>query len=232
MKDNSFIAEYFKWQICLNIEQGVNLWHLLNQVLLAEIPGDVVELGSMTGMTASVMQRTIEDAGSGKQLVLFDSFEGLSEIKAEDGIISLIPENFKTSPDHTVERFSGFGLRQPKIVAGWFQDTIPGELPETICFAHLDADLYEPTLEALEGVYPRLPAGAVVVVDDYAEDALAATISRLYTENPYLRQGKPVSALNWLPGVQRAVEKFMADKPEEMCVLLARDERHAFFRKE
>src|SRR5512146_2598151 len=77
VKSNIFIAEYFRFQGCLNIEQGVNLWHLLNQVLLLSIPGDVVELGSLTGMTASVIQRTIQDFGSDKRLYLFDSYEGL-----------------------------------------------------------------------------------------------------------------------------------------------------------
>lgn len=232
MKSNVFIAEYFHRQHCLNIEQGINLWHLLNQVLLMDVPGDVVELGSLTGMTAAVLQRTLEDFGSDKRLLLFDSFEGLPPIGPEDGDCSLVPENFKTSPDHARERFASLGLRQPEIVPGWFEDTLPHLLPETICFAHLDGDLYSSTREGLEALYPRLSSGAVVVVDDYADAGLCGRIKNAYRENPYVvNTGRRINISDWLPGVRVACDEFLMDKPEEMTALLAGEERHAYFRK-
>lgn len=233
MKSNLFIAEYFRYQGCLNIEQGVNLWHLLNQVLLLGVPGDVVELGSLTGMTASVIQRTLQDFGSDKRLYLFDSFEGLPPIQPEDGNCPLKPENFKTSPDHTVQRFTDLGLDQPVIVPGWFSDTLPHCLPEQICFVHVDGDLYSSVRESLEAVYPRLASEAVVLVDDYADAKLCQKISDAYNDNPYSRNlGRRYTPSNWLPGVALACDEFLADKPEEMAVLIAGEERHGFFRKE
>lgn len=233
MKDNTFIAEYFIYQGCLNIEQGINLWHLLTQVLLLKIPGEVVELGSLTGMTAAVMQRTIEDNGADKKLYLYDSFEGLpSAFAPQDGDCPLIATNFKTSPEHTIKRFEEYGLRQPEIVPGWFEDTLPHGLPEQICFAHVDGDLYQSTKTALKAIYPRLAPGAVVLVDDYAEAAMCNRISELYRVNSYTKtNGHQVNPRDWLPGVRIACDEFLADKPEEMTVLLAGGERHAFFRK-
>jgi len=235
MRDNIFIAEYFETQGCLNLEQGINLWHLLNQVLLLDIPGDVVELGSLTGRTAAVIQRTLEDFGSDKRLVLFDSFEGLPPILPEDGNCPLKPENFKTDPEHTLQRFRDLGLRQPQIVPGWFHETLEKHLPERVSFAHLDGDLYSSTADALKVLYPRLSPGAVVLVDDYAEDSLCAKIVQYCRSNPYTRGSgrkiSPKTLSNWLPGVRKACEEFLADKPEEMFVLLAGEERHAFFRK-
>lgn len=232
VKSNLFIAEYFQYQGCMNIEQGVNLWHLLNQVLVAGVPGDVVELGSLTGMTAAVIQRTLEDFGSSKGLHLYDSFEGLPIPTSEDGNCPLIPGNFKVSMEHTVKRFNDLGLGLPNIVAGWFTDTLPWALPEQIAFAHLDGDLYGSTLVSMQEVYPRLSPGAVVLVDDYADTGLCSEIVKAYGDNIYWKNmGRRCQASNWLPGVQKACEEFLADKPEEMTVLIAGDERHAFFRK-
>lgn len=232
MKSNVFIAEYFQYQACLNIEQGVNIWHLLNQVLYQGIPGDIVELGSLTGMTAAVLQRTLEDFGSDKRLWLFDSFEGLPAITAEDEKCPLRPENFKTSPEHTIQRFADLGLREPVIVPGWFADTLPDRLPEQVCFVHLDGDLYHSTKQGLEACYPRLPTGAVVVIDDYAEPGLCRQIGAAYNDTPYSRNsGRKYTPTDWLPGVRKACDEFLADKPEEILVLIAGDERHAFLRK-
>lgn len=232
MKSNLFIAEYFRHQGCLNIEQGVNLWHLLNQVLLLGISGDMVELGSLTGMTASVIQRTLQDFGSDKRLYLFDSFEGLPPIQPQDGECPLKPENFKTNPEHTVRRFEDLGLDQPVMVPGWFSDTLPHRLPQQICFAHVDGDLYSSVRESLEAIYPRLGPGAVVLVDDYGEPDTCGKIGRAYTDNPYSRNlGRSYNPIDWLPGVRVACDEFLAGRPEEMTVLIAGEERHAFFRK-
>lgn len=232
MQSNLFIAEYFTKQGCLNIEQGLNLWHLLNQTLLLGVPGDVVELGSLTGMTAAVMARTLMDFGSDKELWLYDSFEGLPPVGPEDGNCPLIPENFKTSPFYTRERFTALGLPQPGIIEGWFDQTLEKYLPQAICFAHLDADLYSSTKEGLEALYPRLSPGAIVLVDDYAEPALCERLRAAYEQNPYVKNsGRKVAPTDWLPGVRLACEEFLADKPEEMVVLVAGEERHAYFQK-
>jgi predicted O-methyltransferase YrrM len=53
-------------------------------------------------------------------------------------------------------------------------------------FVHLDVDLYEGTKESLEFFYPRMNKGGVIISHDY------------------------LSA----PGVRKAVDEFMADKPE------------------
>ena len=232
MKSNLFIAEYFTTQGCLNIDQGVNLWHLLNQVLLMGIPGDVVELGCLSGRTAAVMARTLRDFGSRKGLYLYDSFEGLPEPTAEDVGCPLIPANFKVAKEVVLEIFGMWGLPDPIIVPGWFRDTLPNELPEVIAFAHLDGDLYRSVKESLEAVYPRLAPGAVVLVDDYAEQGLCERIAEAYNGNPYTRNHRrKYLPSDWLPGVRQACDEFLADKPEEMTVLIAGDERHGFFRK-
>jgi O-methyltransferase len=78
----------------------------------------------------------------------------------------------------------------------------PGRVPETFAglegesfaFVLLDMDLYPPTLQALAFFYPRLSPGAYLMVHDY--------------HNP---------ESGW--GCKRAVDEFMADKPEGVVEL-------------
>lgn len=66
------------------------------------------------------------------------------------------------------------------------------DLPDETCWAFLDGDLYQSILMSLELVYPRLPPGSAMVLDDYGWDTL--------------------------PGVERACSDFLADKPESATV--------------
>jgi len=241
MKSNLFIAEQFRDQACCNIDQGINLWHLINHVIWANIPGDIVELGCLSGRTAAMLGKTLQEAGDDRTLFLYDSFEGLPQPDEDDGPILLIPENFKTPKEGVAERFQELGLRQPNIIPGWFCDTLPDQLPEVIAFAHVDGDIYRSIQESLNAIYPRLSPGAVVVVDDYCDDDLSRRIEEAYNNNsyhlnPYGGEGdQPPSRKyyigNWLPSVKRACEEFLADKPEEMTLLIAGEEKHGLFRK-
>jgi len=194
-----------------SLEQAINIYHLLEQTLVFEILGDVVELGCYEGTTAMLLRKTLDGSGSDKLLHVYDSFEGLPEESEFDGDIAK-GGMLATTREAFVENFQSRGLQLPEIHAGWFKDTLPTELPEQISFAHLDGDFYSSILESLEYVYPRLSKGAVVVVDDYCDpDVLEVN--------------------NFLPGVKQACDEFFADKPEEVKVLVAGCEAHGYFRK-
>jgi O-methyltransferase len=196
----------------LTVEQAVNLYHLLCQVVLLDVPGAVVELGCYEGTTAILLQMTLDRLDSPKALHVYDSFAGLPEKTVEDGETRFTRGDCRTTLAKLTENFERFGVKRPTIHAGWFAETLPTELPERICFAHVDGDFYTSVRESLEHVYPRLSKGAVVVVDDYCDPAL----------NPVYHS---------LPGVKRACDDFLSDKPETMGVLLAGSGAHGYFRK-
>lgn len=230
--DNTFIPEYFEYQGCMNIEQGVNLWHLLSRVLAMSVEGVVAEIGCLTGITASVIQRTLEDAGSDKRLMLFDSFEGLSPLKPEDAGCPFNPAAFKTAPENVLSRFAVLDLKPPELIKGWVNDTLESNLPDAIAFVHLDLDLFEPTLCALKAIYKRLSPGAIVVIDDYYDTEKAQGIEVFYNKNVYNKNNRRVYALkDHCPGVKKACDLFFADKPEKPSVLIAGEEKHAYFVK-
>ena len=190
------------------VDHGEHLVRLLGEALAANVEGDVVELGCNAGPTSVLLQATLDAHGSRKRLHVFDSFEGLPPKTEHDGS-EFDAGGCAAPPETLVETFRRFRRRLPVIHPGWFADTLR-ELPAPIAFAHLDADFYSSTIEALREVYPRLARGGVVVLHDFYD--------------PTTREGVPegvrVENHMALPGVHRACTEFLADKPERARVLL------------
>lgn len=198
----------------MNVERGIDIYRLLNQVLMLKVPGDVVEAGCYEGLTSIIMQKTLDQFKSNKRLHVYDSFEGLPEKHEEDGKSLLFRKGFlKTKKDILIENFKKFDVKLPEIHVGWFRDVLPMQLPQRICFAHLDGDFYSSIKESLENVYPRLSKSAIVVIDDYSDPK----ISRIWNE---------------LPGIKKACDEFFMDKKEKVNVLIAGKFSHGYFRKE
>lgn len=138
-----------------------------------DVSGDAVEFGCYVGTTSVHLARELQ--GSGKQLFLYDSFEGLPEKRSED--ISPVGEQFKAGELHATKKELIRNLKQanvpmPNITKGWFSDVEPSQVPQQISFAFLDGDYYDSVLDPLKLIWSRLSPGAVVVVDDYANEAL------------------------------------------------------------
>ncbi|MCB1136310.1 MAG: class I SAM-dependent methyltransferase [Chlamydiia bacterium] len=226
--NNLFLQEI--WQhnrAMMGMEALINLYHLLTQTLLLKVPGSVVELGSYRGYTALAFWKTMEAHGDLRPLHCFDSFSGLPEKGEMDLCSDNAPMRLCDRKDNQRMRAGWFAVSQadfektfqeascplPHIHPGWFSETLPAQLPESIAFAHLDGDFYQSTLDGLEALYPRLSPGAVVVLDDYCDPGA------------YSRQ-------NSLPGVKAACDAFFADKPETIWVLQAGPHQYqAYFRK-
>lgn len=182
-------------------------YHLLSQVIVFGVPGDVVELGTGIGKSARMLVAVLKWLGSDRRLHLYDSFVGLPEFGPEDAGAErhFSPGQFAFSRERLMATLGGFDA---DVHAGWFDDTLPQELPESICYAHLDADLYDSTRLALESVYPRLSPGGICVVDDYCYE--------------------------FFPGAKKATDEFLASRPEvinEMDPLCGDTSAHAYFRK-
>jgi hypothetical protein len=129
---------------------------------------------------------------------VFDSFEGLSRPLPVDG------KHWKTgalaAPEDAVARnLQGFDVHLYK---GWIPDRFPDVADKRFAMVHVDVDLYEPTRDSIAFFYPRLNPGAVFVCDDYG--------------------------FGTCPGATKAIDEFMADKPEPV---IAPDAGGGFFIK-
>jgi O-methyltransferase len=195
-----------------NIEKRINLYHLVSQVLAYGVEGDLVELGCNTGESSVLIHKVMQLYNSDKKFSVYDSFEGLPPLKPVDGHAYKAGQ-LKTSEDVLRDNFRKLGLQLPEIHRGWFEDTLPNGLPNKICFAYLDGDLYDSILISLEHVYEKLTKGAICLIDDYSDPSI----------NPV--------GWNKLPGVKKACDEFLSDKPEKMAPIYAGEYAHGFFRK-
>ena len=138
-----------------------------------DVPGDVVEFGCFVGTTSVHLAKTLQ--GTSKQLYLYDSFAGLPEKRSED--VSPAGEQFKAgellaTKKELIRNLKQANVPMPTIVKGWFSDVTPDQVPSQVSFAFLDGDYYESILDPLRLIWPRLAPDAVIVVDDYANEAL------------------------------------------------------------
>lgn len=147
----------------------------LTSVLEAGTAGDIIELGCYRAETSVEMYKIMQMYTSVKQLWLYDSFEGLPEKTSEDK--SPAGEQFKAgelpaSKKEAIRRLAQAGANDVRVKKAWFAELSPSDLPEQIAFAFLDGDFYESIRDSLKLVWPKLAEGAVVVVDDYLNEAL------------------------------------------------------------
>jgi O-methyltransferase len=209
------IGSYWRG-LMASIESRMNIFHLLSQVIVQGVPGDIVEIGCHAGESTVVLQRVIQELDPSRELHAFDSFQGVPRgSSADEGVYK--PGDMAASETKFNENFDRLGLKLPAVHAGWFEQTLPGSLPKRIAFALLDADLYRSTLQALEAVYPRLSPGAICLLGVYWDPQTKAAMT---TDKRYKS-----------PGVKHACDEFFADKPERISILLAGNYTSGYFRR-
>lgn len=141
------------------------------------VPGDVCEFGIAQGATSALLANEIRETG--KNLYLFDSFQGLGRPTDKDLLINDIfnlgsmekYEGTMAEPVESVQsrlRDINFDPQRVRLVPGFIEETIdqPG-LPTNVCFAYVDFDFYKPIRLTLDFLATRLSVGGTVVVDDY-----------------------------------------------------------------
>ncbi|NQU99080.1 class I SAM-dependent methyltransferase [Candidatus Woesearchaeota archaeon] len=196
---NKFFHLQYKKITMFSVERGINLYHLLSQVINENILGEIVELGCYEGITAIIIRKTLDQLKSKKKLHVFDSFQGLPDTSFEDGEI-LKNGLACTNKESVIKNFEKFKVKKPVIHDGWFNETL-NNLPKKICFVHLDANVYSSTKFALEKVYPKLSKGGIILIDDYCGREL---------DKPHKR----------IPGVRKACDEFFKNK-ERVKILIS-----------
>lgn len=122
---------------------------------------------------------------------LFDSFKGLSNPLPEDGSywMSGLLAAGKDIVSTNLKPFAD----QLVFHKGWIPDRFTDVHDCRFAFVHIDVDLYQPTLASIAFFYPRLIQGAILLCDDYAFGSC--------------------------PGATKAINEYLADKPEKMILL-------------
>ncbi|HZZ88745.1 MAG TPA: TylF/MycF/NovP-related O-methyltransferase [Caulobacteraceae bacterium] len=165
-------------------ERVIALCDAVRYVVSAGVEGAIVECGVWRGGSSMAAALMLAELGeTGRDLYLFDTFEGMSEPGEEDrrardatGAAALLASSGRDakvwaySPLDEVRAnlaSTGYPAERVRFVQGKVEDTIPEHAPDRIALLRLDTDWYESTRHELEHLYPRLVPGGVLIIDDY-----------------------------------------------------------------
>jgi hypothetical protein len=176
------------------------LLELLDRV--DHVEGAAAECGVFQGSTLVPMALHLEQRRIRRTFYGFDSFEGFGASIAHDLTLprtffepNVTPAAFSnTSAERVSRELHDLGLSNVRLIPGFFETSLSRCPASQFSFVHLDCDTYAAYRDCLEYFYPRLSRGAIVVFDEYGDDA-------------------------W-PGCKMAVDEFLADKREtlvEIC---------------
>lgn len=165
--------------ILLSPGELLNLWQQAR--LLRNHGGAFAEVGAFKGDSAEIVCR----AKGERRFYVFEAFAGLPS--PSEGVDARFRKGLFVSEQEQLRKRL---QRYPNttIVAGYFPETAACASQESFSCVHLDLDLYQPTLAALQFFYPRMLSGGRIIVHDYSQ----------------------------CEGVWKAVDEFFSDKPEEV----------------
>lgn len=147
----------------------------LERLLRAGHQGSVVEFGCYVGTTSLFIRRLLDAYQYAGVFHVYDSFAGLPEKTAQDASAAgeqFVAGELAATRKGFFQQFKKAGLRPPVVHKAWFAELTPQDVPEDIMFAFLDGDYYQSIMDSLRLVAPKLTPDAVLVVDDYANEAL------------------------------------------------------------
>jgi hypothetical protein len=167
---------------------------------MPKIEGSVAECGVFQGEALFGVTNLLRQRNCNVRVFGMDSFEGFPEPHKEDHLPdgSLHPGALKghfndTSYEAVSGRAQALGFdSQIKFYKGFFENTLHNLKDEKFSLVHLDCDLYQSYKECLNFFYDKVLPGGYIVFDEYS-----------FSKDVY-------------PGAQKAIDEFMADKPEKI----------------
>jgi O-methyltransferase len=160
----------------IGMQRLTSLQRCVETVLAEDVPGDLVECGVWRGGASMLMRAVLAASGDETRSVwLCDSFAGVpppdaANYTADKGDrLHLAAPILAVSEQDVKANFQRYRLLDDKVrfLPGWFKDTLHDAPIEQIAVLRLDGDLYESTIQALDGLYERLSPGGFCIVDDY-----------------------------------------------------------------
>jgi hypothetical protein len=141
------------------------LLQLCRQTLSLE--GDLFEAGVASGGSARLMLDCLIRHKVQKTAWLLDTFEGYQNVdKVRDGAHVQLNQ-CRGNKFEEVERLLANDSIPVKLIKGLIPATLAEVKTAKIAFAHIDVNLYEPTLAATSFCLQRLVPGGIMVFDDY-----------------------------------------------------------------
>jgi macrocin-O-methyltransferase TylF-like protien len=130
-----------------------------------EVKGAVVECGCWLGGTTANLSLICEIVG--RDLIVYDSFEGLPAPDAGDDMNPAVEGSFRGDLEIVQENVRRYGaIDRCQFRKGWFNATLPGhDEPIVLCF--IDVDLKSSMHDCIVNLWPHLTDEGYVFFDEY-----------------------------------------------------------------
>lgn len=166
LDDQKFVAAYAKGKSTgswMNMDPS---WRVYTACWAAshaaDLPGDFVECGVNRGGMALTIMEYLKFNALEKRFFLLDTYsgfpEGSQDSTANRGLYS-------DCYDDVMRTFAPY--RGARIIRGVVPDALSAIDAERIAYLSIDMNCAEPEIEAVRRLWPRISAGAVVLLDDY-----------------------------------------------------------------
>lgn len=146
----SWYGNHLRWRV-------YNACWAAQQVL--SLPGDFVECGVNRG---GISRAVIEYVGFGeldRRFFLLDTYKGHPDVAKDN-------HKYRECYEDVIKTFSPFS--NVRIIRGLVPETLSNVDSEQICYLSIDMNHSAPEIAALRFFWPKLVAGALVLLDDYA----------------------------------------------------------------
>jgi len=156
-----------------------------------EILGDVVECGTWKGGSATNLSLVCKIVG--RNLKIYDSFEGLPEDKVakSQGVEGYKKGSYVGTLEEVKQNISKYGcLNCCEFIEGYFEKTLP-EMNHKIILAYVDVDLVDSLHVCVKNIWPHLTDDGYFFMDEcLGTDYIALFFSERWWKK-YLNQKPP-----------------------------------------
>ena len=168
-------------------------------VLMVEdqrVPGDFLEAGIWRGGVIVLMRALLDAYGiKDRRIFAADSFAGIPKnVRVVDDPVDQWSDRWIAPLGEVRQNIERYGLLDDRIrfIPGFFADSLKQLAGETFALVRLDSDSYDSVEISLEYLYPLMPKGAVMIIDDWhlvgCRQAVEAYRAKHGIEDPILEQ--------------------------------------------
>ena len=136
-----------------------------------KVRGDYIEAGVWRGGVIILLRALMDAYGiTQRKVVAADSFAGIPRnVRAQNDPVDLWKDRWVASLREVQQNVARFGLLDDRIefLPGFFADTLKHLAGRKFALVRLDSDSYDSVETSLQHLYPLVPPGGVVIIDDW-----------------------------------------------------------------
>jgi len=136
-----------------------------------DVPGDFIEAGVWRGGVIVLMRALLDVYGiRDRKIFAADSFAGIPKnVRVEGDPVDRWNDRWIAPLGEVRQNIERFGLLDDRIrfIPGFFADSLKRLAGEKFALVRLDSDSYDSVEISLEYLYPLVPRGGIVIIDDW-----------------------------------------------------------------